>query len=158
MNSENDNTLLFYRSQGQKKSTWTVPLQYTQTASGQSLWTPETENIILWSKFHKLKKRSCKGMCALFFLPDLSPGGSSWLWAARVGRAGPVLVSAGPQRCWLCTASKLWSPAAQTNECGCGWHSGETKMRPQLSEQQHLTQANEHWKSYVEDQDTRCLA
>lgn len=63
----------------------------------------------------------------VFVLPGLSLAGSSWLWAAQAERAGPVLVFAAPQMCWWYTASKLWSPTAQTVECGYEWHSEKTE-------------------------------
>lgn len=111
-----------------EKLTWTVPIQCTQTALGQTLWTPEaqkkTANYI--TEFEDARMQKCR--CVFFcFLPDLNPVGSSWLWAVQAGRAGPAPVSGGPQRCWWCTALKLWSPVVQRVECGCGWHSGKTK-------------------------------
>lgn len=39
-----------------KRLTWTVPLQCTQIASGQSLWTPETENIFM-SELNSTRRR-----------------------------------------------------------------------------------------------------
>lgn len=72
---------------------------------------------------HKKKKKKVH----VFVLPGLSLAGSSWLWAAQAVQAGPVLVFAAPQMCWWYTASKLWSPTAQTVECGYEWHSEKTQ-------------------------------
>lgn len=55
-----------------KEVTWIVPLQCTQTASGQSLWTPETQkHLPEWAKCHKLDKKTCKKHVCVFILSYL---------------------------------------------------------------------------------------
>ena len=137
--------------ESQRKLTWTVPLQCTQTASGQSLWTPETEIIFLselnsvswrWTRAKAYSMYVCVFFFFLYYLiwvqqavvdSELHKLGEQIQYLSLQGHrgAGSVLLQRFDHQ-----------RLKQTNVVVDGILE-KTKMRPELSEQQHLTRANE---------------